>query len=241
MPTTCSSPFRPRPTTPPRPRRSPTRNLVILWSWGRGPLERDSRGGEELAAMDAPSMPPTRTTCSPGSEPPGIRAEPAVRRARRVWHVLRSDPGRNVRSECAGGVYRCTTRFARTLSLERHALESGPRPDPSLPFAVVTPQPYATSDPFVAPRWQHWNLGVQRRLYSRGLIDLGYVGWRGDHLLRYVDFNQPQREDRGHASNMVRPFAGLDAIFMRETTAQPLSRVAVQLSSRGWPCRVRRP
>ena len=97
---------------------------------------------------------------------------------------------------------------------------SNPGRDPiQARYAIITPQPYATSDPFVAPRWQHWNVGVQRRLYSRGMIDVSYVGSRGDHLLRYFDFNQPSAEDQGAALNKVRPFAGLDAIFMRETTA----------------------
>jgi hypothetical protein len=90
------------------------------------------------------------------------------------------------------------------------------------PFAVLAPVALATSDPFLAPRWQHWNVGVQRRLYSRGMIDVGYVGGRGDDLLRYVDINRPQPEKlvgHGGAANTVRPFLGYDAIFMRETTA----------------------
>jgi hypothetical protein len=88
------------------------------------------------------------------------------------------------------------------------------------PFAVLTPQPFATSERFVAPRWQHWNVGVQQRLYSRGMTDLGYVGGRGDHLLRRVDINQPQSADQGGPANLVRPFLGYDSIFMRETTAK---------------------
>jgi hypothetical protein len=89
------------------------------------------------------------------------------------------------------------------------------------PWAVLPGQPYATSDPFVAPRWQHWNVGVQRRLYSRGMIDLGYVGGRGDHLLRYININQPLAANQGSSPpNLVRPFLGYEAIFMRETTAK---------------------
>ena len=89
------------------------------------------------------------------------------------------------------------------------------------PFAVLSAQPFATSDRFVAPRWQHWNVGLQRRLYSRGMLDLGYVGGRGDHLLRYVNINQPPATSQGDAApNLVRPFPGYDAIFMRETTAR---------------------
>jgi hypothetical protein len=92
------------------------------------------------------------------------------------------------------------------------------------PFGVPTPVSLATSTRFVAPRWQHWNIGLQRRLYSRGVIDVGYVGSRGDDLVRYVDINQPQPVDylavQDGAANIVRPFQGYDAIIMRETTAR---------------------
>ena len=88
------------------------------------------------------------------------------------------------------------------------------------PFAVLSSQPYATSDKLVAPRWQHWNAGVQRRLYARGMIDLGYVGGRGDHLMRLININQPHASDQGSPANLVRPFPGYDAIFMRETSAR---------------------
>jgi hypothetical protein len=89
------------------------------------------------------------------------------------------------------------------------------------PFSVYRPSTFAISDPFVAPRWQHWNLGVQRRLYSRGAIDVGYVGSSGDHLLRYVDINQPQPANfaaQGAANS--RPFKGYGQIILRETTAR---------------------
>ncbi len=91
------------------------------------------------------------------------------------------------------------------------------------PSAVFTPVALAISDPFIAPRWQHWNAGVQRRLYARGVIDAGYVGSRGDNLLRYVDLNKPRPTDllgHGRQSNSVRPFPGYSAIIMRETTAR---------------------
>jgi hypothetical protein len=89
--------------------------------------------------------------------------------------------------------------------------------------AIPTPGIFATSGQLVAPRWQHWNIGVQRRLYSGGTVDAGYLGTRGDHLLRYVDINSPQPADvllRGGAGpNPVRPFPGYSQIIMRETTA----------------------
>jgi hypothetical protein len=86
---------------------------------------------------------------------------------------------------------------------------------------VQPPTLYAVGDPFVAPRWQHWNVGLQRQLYSRGVVDIGYVGAYGDHLLRFVDINQPQPADvlaNGGVVDPVRPYRGLGSIFMRETT-----------------------
>ena len=91
------------------------------------------------------------------------------------------------------------------------------------PSAVFTPVALGTSERFVAPRWQHWNIGVQRRLYSRGMIDAGYVGSRGDDLVRYVDINRPQPAAlaaQPAPANLVRPFPGYDTIVMRETTAR---------------------
>ena len=58
--------------------------------------------------------------------------------------------------------------------------------DPMLPLGLI-----ATSDPFEAPRTRQWNAGIQRQLYRRGVIDVGYVGSAGDDLLRPVDINLP--------------------------------------------------
>jgi hypothetical protein len=91
------------------------------------------------------------------------------------------------------------------------------------PFAVFTPDALATSEQLVAPRRQHWNVGLQRRLYSHGVIDAGYVGSRADHLLRYVDINRPQPAHLaadGAPANLVRPYPGYGAIGMRETSAR---------------------
>ena len=95
--------------------------------------------------------------------------------------------------------------------------------------AVVTPatefigERYATSDRFLTPRIQQWNLGMQRSLYRRGVIEIGYAGSRGEHLIRPVDINQPQPQDllaAGGRINLVRPYKGYDSIYMRETSAQ---------------------
>jgi hypothetical protein len=87
----------------------------------------------------------------------------------------------------------------------------------------------ATSVPFTSPRTQQWNIGYQRQLYSRGAIDVSYVGSHGDHLIQPVDINRPNPADvvaLGNA-NLAAPFPGYvvststtgAGINMRQTTA----------------------
>ena len=79
-------------------------------------------------------------------------------------------------------------------------------------------------DDFKTPRTQQWNVGVQRQLYTRGVVDVSYVGSHGDHLIRPVDINYPQPADvlrvGSAAVNLVRPYAGYGSITQRETTAR---------------------
>jgi hypothetical protein len=79
----------------------------------------------------------------------------------------------------------------------------------------------ATGDPFNIPRTQQWNIGLQRQLYARGVIDVSYVGSRGDDLIQPVDINQPQPADVVATGNVnrARPFPGFGVINMRSTTA----------------------
>jgi carboxypeptidase family protein len=80
----------------------------------------------------------------------------------------------------------------------------------------------ATSDPFDIPRTQQWNVGVQRQLYSRGMVELTYAGSKGDSLIQPVDINQPQPADvvaNGGNVNRSRPFPGFAGINLRQTTA----------------------
>jgi len=81
----------------------------------------------------------------------------------------------------------------------------------------------ASSDPFEMPRTQQWNVGVQRKLYSRGVIDVGYVGSAGDNLIQPVDINAPLPQDvmaTGGVINTARPYVGYAGITMRQTTAK---------------------
>ncbi|HEX6737573.1 MAG TPA: hypothetical protein VF310_04860, partial [Vicinamibacteria bacterium] len=79
-----------------------------------------------------------------------------------------------------------------------------------------------SSDPFDSPRTMQWNVGVTRQLYTRGVVDVSYVGSRGDSLIRPVDINLPQPEDvvRLGSQNLARPYLGYGTITMRQTTGR---------------------
>jgi hypothetical protein len=97
--------------------------------------------------------------------------------------------------------------------------------DPGAGFSPTT-RPVAalmaSSDPFDTPRTRQWNVGVQHQLYARGVVDVGYVGSAGDHLIQPVDINQPQPGDvvRLGGVNVARPYPGWAAITRRQTTAR---------------------
>jgi carboxypeptidase family protein len=114
--------------------------------------------------------------------------------------------------------------YVTTVSLQNASL-----PNPSSGTAPGTAglrSLIATSVPFDTPRTQQWNVGYQRQLYSRGSIDLSYVGSHGDHLIQPVDINQPQPQDvvnavaAGGGVNLARPFRGYTTVTRRQTTAR---------------------
>jgi hypothetical protein len=61
---------------------------------------------------------------------------------------------------------------------------------------------------------------VQRQLYKRGVIDIGYAGTKGTQLIQQVDINQPQPADVVALGNVnrARPFPGYAGISFRQTT-----------------------
>jgi hypothetical protein len=77
-------------------------------------------------------------------------------------------------------------------------------------------------DDFKTPRMQEWNVGVVRQLYSRGVVDVSYVGSHGDRLIRPIDINYPNPADvlRLGSVNLARPYQGYGSIQLRETTAR---------------------
>ena len=81
----------------------------------------------------------------------------------------------------------------------------------------------ASSDPFITPRTQQWNIGLQRKLYSKGVIDIGYAGSAGDNLIQPVDINSVLPADvvaSGGVINTARPYPGFATINFRQTTAK---------------------
>ncbi len=97
----------------------------------------------------------------------------------------------------------------------------------------------ATTDPFFTPIIQQWNLTAQRQVTKSGVLEVGYLGSAGNHLIRPVDLNAPTPQEvlaatRGvvgcdpalnaannpaNCLNLARPFRGFGAITDRQTTA----------------------
>ncbi|MCA1583433.1 MAG: hypothetical protein LC791_01210 [Acidobacteria bacterium] len=85
----------------------------------------------------------------------------------------------------------------------------------------------ATAPDFDNPRLMQWNAGLTRRLTSKAVAEVSYVGSRGDNLIRPTDINYPQpdavvalQNAVAGAVNPVRPFRSYGAITFRETTAR---------------------
>ena len=85
----------------------------------------------------------------------------------------------------------------------------------------------ASATDFDNPRMMQWNVGVTRRLSTRALAEVSYVGSRGDNLIRPTDINYPQpaavvalQSTVASAVNPARPFRSYGAITFRETTAR---------------------
>ncbi len=111
--------------------------------------------------------------------------------------------------------------YVNTVSLQNASL-SDPRAG-AAPGTVGARSLIATSAPFDTPRTQQWNVGLQRQLYRRGAIDVGYVGARGEKLIQPVEINQPQPADvvaNNGSINLARPFLGYGTITRRQTTAR---------------------
>ena len=97
----------------------------------------------------------------------------------------------------------------------------------------------STTDPFITPITQQWNLTIQRQLNNATAFEIGYLGSGGNHQTRPVDINAPTPQEiltaaKGVAGcdpalaasnnpnnciNLARPFRGYTSITDRQTTA----------------------
>jgi hypothetical protein len=78
----------------------------------------------------------------------------------------------------------------------------------------------ATGTPtFKVPSYMDYNLSVQREILPSTVVEVGYVGTKGTHLLGDVDINQPTVAARlatpGDDVNAISPFAGYGVITDR--------------------------
>ena len=95
----------------------------------------------------------------------------------------------------------------------------------------------ATTAPWVTPLIQQWSLTWQQELFRNALVEVGYAGSAGNHLIRPVDINAPTPQEVLNASagiascdlalggnpnnctNKARPYRGFGAITDRQTSA----------------------
>lgn len=87
----------------------------------------------------------------------------------------------------------------------------------------------AISPDFDTPETQVWSLGIQREIFKNAVIDLSYVGTKGDKLVRRrnVNFVTPAQAVAAGATQTtagntaaVRPFLGYAAVTYQETAAK---------------------
>ncbi len=82
----------------------------------------------------------------------------------------------------------------------------------------------AIANNFKAPETQQWSLGIQREVFRNAVIDVAYVGTKGDSLIRRrnINFQQPADIVRVGTANAgtLRPFLGYAAITYIETSAK---------------------
>jgi hypothetical protein len=85
----------------------------------------------------------------------------------------------------------------------------------------------ASGTDFDNPRMMQWSGGVTHRVWRQGVVEVSYVGSRGDNLIRPTDINYPQpaavvalQQTVAAAVNPVRPYRSYGAITYRETTAR---------------------
>ncbi len=72
----------------------------------------------------------------------------------------------------------------------------------------------------LTPYTAQWNFNIQRALSSNWLLEIGYAGSKGVHMMRTQDVNQPLPSaavaNKTISANAVRPYPGFGVISQRE-------------------------
>ena len=104
------------------------------------------------------------------------------------------------------------------LNLFDNPLGGSPAAAPNGPVALT-----ATGVPtFKVPSYQDYNISVQHEIIPSTVLEVGYVGTKGTHLLGDIDINQPTLANRVANPtldvNAIRPFIGYGTINSRVPT-----------------------
>jgi hypothetical protein len=117
--------------------------------------------------------------------------------------------------------------FSQTLSLSSSGANviTFSNPSAGAPPGTLAPRALvATANDFESPTIHQWSLGLQRELIRNGVLDVAYVGTKGDNLIRRrnINFQEPDDIVRVGTANAgtLRPFLGYAAITYIETSAR---------------------
>ena len=107
-------------------------------------------------------------------------------------------------------------------------------PSAGAPPGTIAPRALiAIANNFKTPETQQWSLGAQREIFRNAVVDVAYVGTKGDNLIRRrnINFQLPADIVRVGLANAgtLRPFLSWGAITYIETSAK--SRYHGMLSS----------
>ena len=82
------------------------------------------------------------------------------------------------------------------------------------------------NSPWRVPSLQKWSVDVQRQLPGDFVLQAGYVGSSGAHIIRTIDQNQPRANvaiaNGSISPNALRPYPGFAAITSYQTTASSI-------------------
>jgi hypothetical protein len=108
-----------------------------------------------------------------------------------------------------------------SLNLFDNYLVGAAAPTPLGPNPITATGAGGLNQPpaFKAPSYQDYNVSVQHEILPNTVVELGYVGTKGTHLLGDIDINQPTVAARvgnpGVGVNAIAPYLGYSTITSR--------------------------